>query len=214
MSIQSQLDGFILRNGYCPLPGIGSARLQANSAQLRDAGTSILAPQYQLVLEKEETSSDALLEHLAYGLLISKSEAEQALHDFCNKIQTDLQLHGNLFSAFGNWVMEKNGLNFQGDSWCHAQQESVLSVPLAIHADAAHLIRVGETERTSEDMHETIRQSKISKRNFVQIGGWVMIAIILVLFAYLFTTGKLGTEFSLQKNLPVQDPPATYQMIN
>lgn len=214
MSIQAQLDGFILRNGYCPLPGIGCVRLQTISAQLQDAGTSILPPQFRLVLEKEEASSDALLEHLAYGLLISKSEAEIALKEFCNKIQAELHSSKILFSAFGNWVKEKDELIFQGDTWFHDQQHSVLSVPLAIHADAAHLIRVGETERTSEDMHETIRQSRITKRNFVHVSDWILIAIILGLFAYLFASGNLGTEFSLQKNVPVQEPPATYQTIN
>jgi hypothetical protein len=173
-----------------------------------------MAPQYRLVLEKEETSMDALLEHLAYGLLINKSEAEQALREFCNKLQTDLQSSVELFASFGKWVNDKNGLNFQGESWVHVEKDSVLSVPLAIHADAAHLIRVGEDERTSEDMQETIRQSKKTKRSFILIGGWVIIATILGLFAYLFASGKLGPDFSLQQRLPVQEPPATYQTIN
>ncbi len=207
------LHGFLLRNGYCPLPGIGCVRLHTTSAMLKDAGTALMAPQHQLVLEREIESMDALLAHLSHGLLLSKIEAEQALQHFCTDIQQDTSLASSLFSSFGNWTIERKKIEFQGDTWQHVDQNGILPVPLAVHADASHLIRVGESERSSDDMQLSLQQSTTSHRHLKNLGVWLLLAGILILLAYLFISGMFHADFGLQQTLPVQAPPSTYQTI-
>jgi hypothetical protein len=213
MSLQMLLHGFLLRNGYCPLPGIGCVRLQTTSALLQDAGSTIKAPQHQLVLEREIESMDALLSHLSHGLLLSKTEAEQSLQRFCNDIKLDAKIASSLFSAFGNWSFERNKFQFQSESWHHAHQHGGLPVPLATHSDASHLIRVGESERSSDEMQQALQQSTSSKRHLKKLGVWLLLAGILVVLAYLFTSGLFNADLGFQQTIPVQKPPSTYQTI-
>lgn len=180
---------------------------------MQDAGSTIQAPQHQLILEREIESMDALLAHLSHGLLLSKIEAEQSLQRFCNDIKLDANIASSLFSAFGNWSFERNKYQFQSESWNHAHQLDVLPVPLAIHLDASHLIRVGESERSSDEMQQALQQSTSSKRHLKKLGIWLLLAGILVVLAYLITSGLLNSALGFQQTMPVQEPPSTYQTI-
>jgi hypothetical protein len=156
---------------------------------------------------------DALLTHLSKGLLISQVEAEKTLQDFCQEIKRDLSLASSLFSSFGHWSFDRNETTFRGETWHHANLAVISPVPLAIHADASHLIRVGDSEKSSEEMQDTIRESKKTKNRFGQMAGWVLIAIIIGLFTYLFASGLFNADLGFQRTIPVQEPPSNHQKI-
>jgi hypothetical protein len=213
-NLQSLLQSFLLRNRYCPLPGIGSLVLQMQSSQLKDAGTLICAPVYQISLSPEVKHLEPLLSYLTYSLLGTKEDAQKLLHEFCEGLKNGLEASQNSFSIFGQWIKLSDGhISFVGNTWHHAADTNEWSIPLAVHEDAEHRVRVGEDDRSSTEMQEVIQKIKSGKNKFRWVSGVILITMIIGVFTYLYFAGFLNSHFGLFKKVQLNDPPATYQSI-
>jgi hypothetical protein len=213
-NFQNILQSFLLRNRYCPLPGIGCLTLQMQSAQLKDAGTLICAPEYKITISSDAQNPEPLLTELTYVLLVSKEEAQKRLLEFCEGLKNGVEASINSFSSFGQWIKSSDGsIAFVGNTWHHAAQTNEMSVPLAVHEHAEHRVRVGEDDRSSTEMQDVLQKIKSGKNKFRWIVGLILITMTIGLFTYLYFAGFLNSRFGLFKKVQLNDPPATYQSI-
>jgi hypothetical protein len=213
-NLQSLLQSFLLRNRYCPLPGIGCLTLQMQSAQLKDAGTMICAPEFNITISQDTRNLEPLLADLAHALLVSKEEAQKRLADFCEGLKNGVEASIQSFSSFGQWIKSSDGsISFAGNTWYHAAQTNEWTVPLAVHEDAEHRVRVGEDDRSSSEMQEVLQKIKNGKTKFRWVAGVLLFTIIMGVFSYLYFAGFLNSHFGLFKKVQLKDPPATYQSI-
>ena len=183
----AELYSYLILHKNLPVPGIGTFLLQRHSAVADFSNRIILPPSYSIALDtKEQTPAMNFYKWLSQALSSSDHEAVTRFNDFVFSMKNRLA-NGDIINWNDVGTISK-GLG--GEVRFIPQEKIVLEEPVAaekvIREKAEHMVRVGEDEKTSEEMTTFLNQTEEKK------SLWWAAALVIGLIAVVF----LGWYFS------------------
>ncbi|AYD48911.1 hypothetical protein [Arachidicoccus soli] len=172
--MKALLHYFLVQNKKISIPQVGSISIVNRDAEDDFGEKTIVPPTYSFLYKKE---NDAIAENAFMQFATQKLQVtESIVKDFLDRLAEEFSTSKRLdIDGVGVITDEKDNLNFQPhSSWrCY----SPILVNRVIHADAKHVVRVGEDEKTSTEMQELLSKEKQKKY------WWAYVLVILLFLA-------------------------------
>ncbi|MDX1955285.1 MAG: hypothetical protein SFU20_07090 [Chitinophagaceae bacterium] len=206
MNLDSTLYKYLITTGSLPLPGLGTLRVNQQSATYDIAGKQFLPPTYHFSLDPEEKQSPGqVFEWLSTSLGIGDGEAIESLNSFANRFKHELgQSRKSIWEGVGAFKKDLAGvLSFQSEEITPLGLAPVQAEKV-IHAHASHTMLVGDQEKTSEEMTAWL-EGESTPRNWPMILAWVLLGLSLLFLGYHFSKKGLnasafGNEQTIEVN--------------
>ncbi len=159
------------------LPGIGFFTVENTPARLDFVSKVIYPPQPAVTFNEEGTEEDnAVVQHLSGIMQTSEQEAAATYHQFTQMVKSQLNSNGSV-SLPGLGLLTKNDDGYKFDA--ENPTKDLLPELVAervVRKNAAHFVRVGEDEKTSEQMHHYMQEEVVVTRKW-----WIPAAILGVI---------------------------------
>jgi nucleoid DNA-binding protein len=173
---------YLLQYRKVAIPYIGSFEIRYEPARLDVADKQMIAPTYVT----EYSSNDSVRDH-QYNYFTSSLNAER------NKVSDDLALFGEqLNERLSSQPVVLNGLGIlkkAGQRIVFEPQESAFDglQPVAaskvIRENASHTVLVGERERNSIEMAESLQASP-EQKSYLNLIGWILFILAAAAIVY------------------------------
>jgi hypothetical protein len=208
----SALYEYLLHHKKLAVPGIGTFLLVREPAVIDFPERQIHAPRYAINLEEGEVTVSRKFFHWLSAILhIPELDAIRRFNDFVFDLKKDLG-SGNLvrWKGIGHLQKGEDGrLLFKG------VEARAASIPAekVIRENAAHSVRVGETERTSAEMTALLHTPQKRSRS------WWLLPLLLGLLAISFLVVLLSRNgwqvntLSCSKKAVISGTTSTYTMM-
>jgi len=173
---------FLALNHHLALPGIGNFSVEIIPAQIDIANRTILPSSTQIQFSNEKLPAEKLFYNfLARELNIDETQAVRRFTDFTTQLQSDLQENKPVvLKGIGELKKQTaNVINFQSEQL--PQYYPALTAERVIRKNAIHTIKVGEQEKTSDEMQTALN----SQKEIVHEERWWIPAVILALIGIL-----------------------------
>lgn len=167
------LHQYFAANKKLSLPGIGSFDTTTTAAELDFVNRSLKAPVLNIAFHSDEKLADeCFVEFLSVQTGNSGENCAAAFHDFTNAIQHKLKAgETENLPGIGSIRLEKKNYIFTPDNSIQ-QYFPTVTADKIIRPNASHTVKVGEDEKTSEQMHELLNTT-------VKKEQWWIAAVIL-----------------------------------
>lgn len=195
MNLDSTLYKYLVTTGSLPLPGLGTLRVNQQSATYDIAGKQFLPPTYHFSLDPEEKQSPAqVFVWISSTLAIGDGEAIESFNGFANRFKQELgQTRKSIWEGVGAFKKDLAGvLSFQSEEITPLGLSPV-SAEKVIHAHASHTMLVGDQEKTSEEMTAWLEEES-TPRNWPMIIAWVLLGLSLLFLGYHFSKKGLNAS--------------------
>mgnify|MGYP006898451719 FL=1 len=185
-----ELFQFLLLHKELPVPGIGTFLLEKISASVDFPNKQIIAPAFRVSLSPDVEVPEKGFFHKLSGLLHqSTKDTVMQFNDFVFNLKKQV-MNGAVIDWKGIGILQK-GLS--GDiRLIPASDWSLQSPPVAaekvIREKAAHMVRVGEDEKTSTEMTEMLNQPEIKK------SYWWVYAMVVGILSVIFIGWHLSEK--------------------
>jgi hypothetical protein len=173
---------FLALNHHLALPGIGNFSVEIIPAQIDIANRTNLPSLTQIKFSNEKLPAEKLFYNfLARELNIDETQAVRRFTDFTTQLQSDLQENKPVvLKGIGELKKQTaNVINFQSEQL--PQYYPALTAERVIRKNAIHTIKVGEQEKTSDEMQTALN----SQKEIVHEERWWIPAVILALIGIL-----------------------------
>jgi len=173
---------FLALNHHLALPGIGNFSVEIIPAQIDIANRTILPSSTQIQFSNEKLPAEKLFYNfLARELNIDETQAVRRFTDFTTQLQSDLQENKPVvLKGIGELKKQTaNVINFQSEQL--PQYYPALTAERVIRKNAIHTIKVGEQEKTSDEMQTALN----SQKEIIHEERWWIPAVILALIGIL-----------------------------
>ena len=173
---------FLALNHHLALPGIGNFSVEIIPAQIDIANRTILPSSTQIQFSNEKLPAEKLFYNfLARELNIDETQAVRRFTDFTTQLESDLQENKPVvLKGIGELKKQTaNVINFQSEQL--PQYYPALTAERVIRKNAIHTIKVGEQEKTSDEMQTALN----SQKEIVHEERWWIPAVILALIGIL-----------------------------
>jgi len=169
---------FLALYHHLSLPGIGNFNVENQPAQIDFANRSITSSKNKIVFSNDKLPAEKkFYEFLSYELNIDEVQAVRNFTNFASRLQDDLNEKDILqLKGIGSLTKQTtNVLLFQPKEM--PEYFPALTAEKIIRKNTTHTVRVGEDERTSEEMHTALHQpQKIKKERW-----WIAATILAVI---------------------------------
>ncbi len=193
------LHKYVILHGKLSLPEVGVIVLERNPASIDTVNKTIINPswQFRFLNTREKTHADVFA-WLAKTMNISVTDAVVELTNFSFGIKNKLN-NGEIINWKGIGVFKKglgDEIKFEPE---HLELDFVQPIVAekVIREKAYHSVRVGDNQRSSEEMEKLLNKKKINKSLawvFMLITGIVAISFLAVYYV------KNDMEFSAFRN--------------
>jgi len=187
----SELRKYLLLHHELPIPGVGSINLERQPAAFDFANRQILPPAYRIIFrEGSVQASRRLYGWLAASLGVTERDAILKFNDFVFELRERLD-RGEKLEWQGVGHLNK-GL---GGIWHFKPGEESIPEGDPVPADkvlrsrSSHSVRVGEDERTSEQMREYLHTEPVQKNTAWAIALILLVISFIALGLYLSSAG-------------------------
>ena len=191
------------------VPGVGTFLLERKPADIDFANKVINPPTYTVALHHgNETIPARQFNWLAGALNVPEGDAIDRFNDFTNNLKSEI-LAGKRLQWEGLGVLSKGlagEIRFEATLRDSPAGEPIPAVKV-LRENAGHTVRVGEDEKTSEEMIEWLNPAQ-KKRSYEGIVTLIVAILALILLVWHFMTN--GTTGSRQTISPKTEAP-TYQ---
>lgn len=172
---------YFLQHKQLPVPGIGTFLLERTPAVVNFPEKKMDPPAYEVRLQASGLApSRAFFTWLGAALQVSERDAVIRFNDFAFELKKSI-LSGSRITWKGMGSLSKGlagDIKFMPEG--RLQPESSVQAEKPIREKAAHMVRVGEDQRTSEEMTAYLNQAD-AKKDF-----WWAWALVLGLVAVMF----------------------------
>jgi hypothetical protein len=212
----SALYQYLLQHKNLPVPGIGTFLLERKPALSDFANRKIHPPTYTIALNETVSPVHSSFYNWIGALInVPARDAVLRFNDFVYDVKKQIG-EGDEISWNGVGTLSKGlggGVKFipQATEWVLEQPVTAEKV---IREKAEHMVRVGEDEKTSEEMTEFFNKPTVAK------SYWWVWAAAIALLALLYTGwhfSEHGVAISSTANgkklVPLETQSATYQSI-
>jgi len=169
---------FLALHHHLALPGIGNFNVEKTPAQIDIANRIITPPLSQIKFSNDKLPAEKFFfNFLAHELNIDEIQAVRRFTDFTSQLQNDLKEDKPVFlKGIGELKRQSsNVIIFQAEIM--PEYLSALTAERVIRKNATHLIKVGEDEKTSDEMQTALSEEK----NSVYEERWWIPALALAL---------------------------------
>ena len=186
----NEVNKFFALHHHLALPGIGNFNIETSDAQIDFVNRSIISAQNKIVfgddaLQPEEKFYDFLAEELN----INEDQAIISFAIFTSEIKNDLEANKPVyFKGIGTLVKENERTIFQPE--IIPAFYPVITAERIIRKNAAHTLRVGEEEKTSDEMQTVLQQPKAIQKERWWIAAVILAAIGVAAIAYYYFMHK------------------------
>ncbi len=211
----SELYTYLIKNNKLTLPGVGTFLLDKRPASVDFPNRKAEAAAWSVSLVQEMNVPGDFYSWLAAVSGITAREAVVRFNDFVFDLKKRIN-EGTVVNWSGIGTISKGlagEMRFVAESTPLFQEQPVIAEKV-IRDKAEHMVRVGEMERTSDEMTEMLNQPEKSK------SLWWVWAAVLALLSVLFIGWHLsekGVDVSATGNggklLPVENPASTYHKL-
>jgi nucleoid DNA-binding protein len=170
---------FLALHHHLALPGIGNFSVEMVPAQIDIANRTILPSSMQINFSNEKLPAEKLFYNfLARELNIDETQAVRRFTDFTAQLQSDLQEDKPVvLKGIGELKKQTtNVINFQSEEL--PQYYPALTAERVIRKNAVHTIKVGEQEKTSDEMQTALN---IRKETVYEERWWMPAVIFAVI---------------------------------
>jgi hypothetical protein len=211
----AELYQYLLQHKKLPVPGIGTFLLERKPATADFPSRLIHAPVYAVSLsEAAQQPNTHFFKWLGQALNISERDAVISFNDFSFGVKNNLSEGGSI-----NW----NGVGVLNKGLAGevkllpvdvAVIENAVPADKVIRQRAEHTVRVGEQQKTSEEMTELLNKTEAVKSYW-----WVWaasLALLSLLFlGWHFSENGMDTDAAANGNklTPVEAAAGTYQLM-
>ncbi len=206
---------YLILHKELPVPGIGTFLLERKSAEVDFPNKKINPPSYSILMQPgSHLPGRDFFSWLAHALGITDREAIFRFNDFAFEMKKQIS-EGTVINWNAVGIIN-NGLGadikFTPLESAVVVEKSIIAVKV-IREKSEHMVRVGEDEKTSDEMTEMLSH-KEKKKEF-----WWAYALAVALLATMFMGwyfSEHGVDISAtasgQKLIPME-PGATYQTL-
>lgn len=169
---------FLALHHHLALPGIGNFKVEKTPAQIDIANRIITPPLSQIKFSNDKLPAEKFFfNFLAHELNIDEVQAVRRFTDFTSQLQNDLKEDKPVvLKGIGELKRQSsNVINFQAEIM--PAYFTALIAERVIRKNATHLIKVGEDEKTSDEMQTALSAEK----NSVYEERWWIPALALAL---------------------------------
>ena len=210
----AELYSYLILHKNLPVPGIGTFLLHRHSAVADFPNRKILPPSYSVAFEnKEQTPAMSFYKWLSQALSSSNHEAVTKFNDFAFNLKNQLA-NGDIINWNDVGTISK-GLG--GEVKFVPQGKIVLEEPVSaekvIRKKTEHRVRVGEEEKTYEEMTSLL--NKKEEKKSLWWAAAVVIGLIAVVFLgwYFSENGVEVTATANSKQVSPIESTATYKLL-
>ncbi len=210
----AELYSYLILHKNLPVPGIGTFLLQRHPAVADFPNKRILPPSYSVVLDKtEQTPAMSFYKWLSQALSSSDHEAVTKFNDFAFKLKNQLA-NGDIINWDDVGTISK-GLG--GEVKFIQQGKIILEEPVTaekvIRVKAEHMVRVGEEEKTSEEMTTFLNQTEEKKSLWWAAALIIGLVAVVFLGWYFSENGVEVTSTANNKQASPIESTATYKLL-
>lgn len=213
--MQEILYKYFVEHKELNVPGIGTFLLNRTPAVSDFPNKLIYPPSYNITLQASAISpSKDFFAWLSNALYTSEREAVITFNDFAYDIKKQIN-DGSKITWNGIGVLS-SGLGSEvrfEPAFKNKIFEAPVKAEKVIRENASHLVRVGEQEKTSEEMTELLSRSETS-RNYWWLAATILIILSLIFIAwYLSSKGVSTNSVGLQQPIEAPVTGNTYYML-
>lgn len=185
------------------LPGIGTFVVERKPADFNFANKEINPPLYSIAFKNESDTepSKRFFNWLANALKTTELDAVMQFNQFNAELRNKLYA-GSRLDWKGIGLLSKNaGGDIVLEAAPAVADGPVLTANRVIREKAEHNVRVGEQEKTSDEMREMLSHTTV-KRSYWKIAAIVVLILSVAFIAYyLYTNGLSVSSVGNQKKL-------------
>ncbi|HNP23787.1 MAG TPA: HU family DNA-binding protein [Panacibacter sp.] len=181
------LHQYFATNKRLSLPGIGTFETSYTPADLDFVNRSLKAPVFNIIFHAEEKiTDDNLVAFLAMRTGNSVEDCAAAFNDFSNAMQQKLKAgETENLPGIGSIKLEQKHYVFTPDNAVQQFFPAVTAEKI-VRPNASHTVKVGEEEKTSEQMHELLNTA-VKKDPWMLAATLLAAAGIIAIAAYYLT---------------------------
>ena len=168
---------FLALYHHLSLPGIGNFTVEKNAAHIDIANRVIVPPSMQIKFSNEKLPPEKFFYYfLSLELNTDEVQAVRSFTDFTSQLQSNIQQNkpvvlkgiGALAKSSGEVIFEPEYI---------PEYLPALTAERVIRKNATHLIKVGEQEKTSEEMQTVLQE----KEQIILEDRWWIPALVFAL---------------------------------
>jgi len=216
MSIDDALAVYFYRYGQLPLPDVGHFFLSYGMANLSYPDRKVYEPEKTISFSSAIVSEAHLVSWLSEECEISYQEAADSLKQWVSRINQDLASGLTLrWHGIGQIksTKEGGGITIYPDD-VPTHNTYGVEAEKVIRTGHVHMVRVGEEEKSSREMEETLNQRKHLAR---KIWPFIALSLLLAGFASIWLiSGRLTQAWNRKGNykpVQIEDMPIRNQWI-
>lgn len=200
---------YLILHGKLVLPEVGVIVLETESAVLDTANKLIVNPEYHFNFQEKKESIDRnFFAWLAKSLNINDTEAIVQLTDFCFEFKNKLNRGEEvIWNGVGVFKSDgKTGILFEPEKKKFSFFKPVFAEKV-IREKPSHKIRVGEDEKSSEEMEEFFSTKEKKKLGWWPYAMTACIAAFIFIVFHLTQNNLNGSSTGNQQNVNAKDIP-------
>jgi hypothetical protein len=182
---------FLALYHHLSLPGIGNFNVELQPAQIDFADHRILPSKNKIVFSNNTLSAEKkFYEFLSHELNIDETQAIRNFTNFTARLQDDLNKKNNLsFKGIGTLTKQTaHVIAFEPDEMPLYFPE--LIAERVIRKNETHTVKVGEDERTSEEMYAALHEPQQVRKERWWIAASILAIIGIAAIVFYYTTHK------------------------
>ena len=150
---------YLLLSRQCPIPGLGTLKLNTQSATHQVAEHSFLPPVWSVEFNPVCKDDDSLAIFVSKINQTSKTKAIDAVRQWVSQFISNTQTKNIYIPGIGKLKKESgNTISFIQDKWTISLPE--ITARKIVRANAVHQVLVGDTEHSSVYMTEQMQKPK------------------------------------------------------
>ncbi|MGN6215308.1 hypothetical protein [Parafilimonas sp.] len=183
----NEVTKYLILHKQIALPGIGNFSVETKPAQLDFANRSITSKEntIEFTNDKNEPGS-TFYNFLSYELKTDEVTAKQYFNEFIARLRYELNEKKTIYLKGIGRLTRQNAASLAFEQEARPVYFPKLIAEKIIRKNAGHTVRVGEDERTSEEMHTVLHQAKTLRKEkwWVTAGILALIGIAAIIFYY------------------------------
>ena len=210
----AELYCYLVTHQQLSLPGIGTFFMEREPAVASFPNKRMAPPSYHFRLdEKEQTPPMSFYKWLSHTLSTSNHEAVTQFNDFVFDLKNKI-IYGHTVIWHDLGTLQKglnNTIKFQPKENI-IFEEPVIAEKI-IRSNATHTVKVGEQEKTSDEMNAALRPVKKERNWLMPLAISLCVLGILFLGWYFFQHGFTIQAMANQKQLEPLSPTTGFRIL-
>jgi len=183
----TELIKYLFQYRKVAIPSVGSLELGYEPAWLDVADKKMVAPAYVPRLVAGDTVADHQYRFLSASLNLDTQTAGARLVQFGRQLKEEVLRRPVVFNGLGVFRTAGQQIVFE------PQPVSTSLTPVAaqkvIRQNASHQVLVGERERNSVELAESLQTTPVTKTSLVNLMGWIVLLLAVAAIVYLLYRG-------------------------